>query len=102
MGNMQSMTQLDLQKKYMDFLSNQQAKFIEMFGDKKVGLDKRKNENNDNAKKKQPKRYCWTHGCCAHWSSNCENPKPGHKKEATFRNRLGGSNKNCLPLRARM
>ena len=41
-GNMQSAAQLDLQKKYMDFLSNQQAKFIKMFGDKRTGLDKRK------------------------------------------------------------
>ena len=43
------------------------------------------------------KRYCWTHGCCNHWSRHCNNKKPGHKNEATFKNRMNGSNENCLP-----
>ena len=42
------------------------------------------------------KRYCWTHGCCTHSSKNCQNKAPGHKDNATFKNRQGGSNKNCL------
>ena len=51
-----------------------------------------------NPRTQQPyKRYCWTHGCGNHWSDKCRNPKPGHKAEATFRNRMGGSNKGCLP-----
>ena len=43
------------------------------------------------------KRYCWTHGCCNHWSRHCKNKKDGHQNEATFKNRMGGSNDNCLP-----
>lgn len=36
-------------------------------------------------------RYCWSHGACAHWGSDCTNKKPGHIDDATFRNRKGGS-----------
>ena len=42
------------------------------------------------------RRYCWTHGCCTHWSKNCPQKKSGHKDDATFRNRMGGSNEKCL------
>ena len=43
------------------------------------------------------KRYCWTCGCCGHWGKNHPGIKaPEHKDEATFKNRMGGSNKNCL------
>ena len=45
---------------------------------------------------KQWKRYCWSCGCCVHWGRNCPNKKSGHKDEATFRNRMGGSDANCL------
>ena len=43
------------------------------------------------------KRYCYTYGCCNHWGRNHPGQKaPGHKDEATFKDRMGGSNKNCL------
>ena len=43
------------------------------------------------------KRYCFTCGCCNHWGRNHPGPKaPGHRDDATFKNRMGGSNKNCL------
>ena len=42
------------------------------------------------------RRYCWTCGCCTHWSKNCVIKAPGHKDNATFKNRMGGSDKNCL------
>ena len=43
------------------------------------------------------KRYCWTCGCCDHCSSNHPGVKaPGHDNSATFKDRKGGSNKNCL------
>ena len=38
-------------------------------------------------------RYCWTHGVCGHSSKDCETDNPAHKREATFENRMGGSNK---------
>ena len=44
------------------------------------------------------RRYCHTHGCCNHWGRHCKDKAPGHKDEATFRNRMGGSNFNCLPV----
>lgn len=50
-----------------------------------------------NPKTGQPwKRYCWSCGCCTHWSKYCPTKKPGHKDDATFRNRMDGSNANCL------
>ena len=39
--------------------------------------------------------YCWSHGACGHPGRTCRNPKPGHKNEATFANRMGGSNYYC-------
>ena len=48
------------------------------------------NINND--KWKQICGYCWTHGGShSHWSGNCEDPKQGHQRNATFANQLGGS-----------
>jgi len=43
------------------------------------------------------RRYCHTHGCCNHWGRNCKNKASGHKDDATFRNRMGGNDDNCLP-----
>ena len=40
-------------------------------------------------------KYCWTHGACAHESSVCETPAPGHKNEASFKNKMGGSTAYC-------
>ena len=54
------------------------------------------NNNNINPKTGLPwKRYCWTCGCCTHWSKNCTIKAPGHQDQATFKNRMGGSNRNC-------
>jgi len=38
--------------------------------------------------------YCWTHGACAHSSTECNNQLPGHITTATFHNMQGGSTKN--------
>ena len=40
-------------------------------------------------------KYCWTHGGCNHCSSKCSRKAPGHRDEATFDNRMGGSNAFC-------
>ena len=45
------------------------------------------------------KRYCWTHGCCTHWGKDCANKKRGHKGNATFKDRMGGSDLNCYQTR---
>ena len=42
-------------------------------------------------------RYCWTHGACAHDSKNCRNKADGHRNNATFQNKLGGSTRFCNP-----
>ena len=53
--------------------------------------------DNINPKTGQPwRRYCWSCGCCPHWSKYCPEKKKGHKMEATFKNRMNGSNTNCL------
>ena len=41
-------------------------------------------------------RYCWSCGCCDHWGRFCPNRKPGHKVDANFKNRMGGSTKGVL------
>ena len=40
-------------------------------------------------------KYCHAHGGCSHTSSSCNNPKNGHKKNATFQNEMGGSTVFC-------
>ena len=49
-------------------------------------------------KKKAPKlgtHYCWTHGYdCPHNSVYCPNPALNHDKNATVRDRKGGSEEN--------
>ena len=40
-------------------------------------------------------KYCWTHGGCNHYGPDCESKAEGHKDEATFQNKMGGSTKNC-------
>ena len=58
------------------------------------GNKKKKNKQ----KEKKDRKYCWTHGSCAHNGTECNNPSEGHKKEATFANMLGGSTKDCYWL----
>ena len=59
------------------------------------------NKKNKKKKKEQKDRkYCWTHGSCAHDGKECNNPNEGHKKEATFANMLGGSTKDCYWLQS--
>ena len=40
-------------------------------------------------------KYCYSHGACAHPSGSCPNPRKGHKKSATFKNKMGGSLDFC-------
>ena len=41
-----------------------------------------------------PRQYCWSHGACAHNSSECNSPHDGHQSTATFQNMQGGSTNN--------
>ena len=40
-------------------------------------------------------KYCWTHGGCNHSSADCSRQAEGHKADATFTARKGGSNAFC-------
>jgi len=40
-------------------------------------------------------KYCWTHGKSSHKNINCKNKAPGHKDNATFQNKFGGSTYGC-------
>ena len=46
------------------------------------------------------KRYCWSYGCCVHWGRHCTVKKRGHKDDASFKDRKGGSDKDCMPNRS--
>ena len=37
-------------------------------------------------------KYCWTHDLCGHNGSVCRAKADGHKDNATYDNRMGGSN----------
>jgi hypothetical protein len=47
-----------------------------------------------------PCSYSWSHGACAHSSSQCNTQLPGHQSSATFTNMQGGSTSNCYWLSA--
>ena len=64
-------------------------------------IDK-KLDNNTTSSTASPKRkrrvmdcYCWTHGAGNHTSTDCRNKREGHKDNATFSNRMGGSKSYC-------
>lgn len=47
--------------------------------------------NNQRRPRTKNNKYCWTHGACAHDSSECKNKKAGHQDSATFDHMLGGN-----------
>lgn len=61
------------------------------------GVDSRNNTTN---KPRLYKSYCWTHGFKVsknHSSENCLRPAPGHKKEATMFDTMGGNREDFNP-----
>ena len=68
----------------------------------KGALSVQNNSGNTNRKGKNQKRhrpdvskYCWTHGAWNHLGKDCRWKKDGHKDDATFQNKLGGSSDCC-------
>jgi hypothetical protein len=59
------------------------------------------NNNNNNKPNTRQRRtpnhscYCWTHGACAHEGRHCNRKADGHKDEATFADKMGGSTCHC-------
>ena len=51
----------------------------------------------DNARFPRAKtdKYCWTHGECNHNSNECQRKTNRHHDNATFSNRMSGSNAYC-------
>ena len=76
-------------------------KTLKDMGLKLVALDSKpkKPENKARAPAAPTMAYCWTHGRFElghrgyHHGHECQNPKTGHREEATETNRMGGSNK---------
>ena len=48
-----------------------------------------------NYRKRNTNYYCWIHGACAYQTSECKIPAPGHKSDATFEDKKGGSVDFC-------
>ena len=52
--------------------------------------------------KKKPRydvsKYCWSCGGTNHPSKHCKRRQPGHKEEATFKNKMSGSTEFCQPI----
>ena len=71
--------------------------------DMKTLQSSKKNSSNNQTKKKRRKprldtsKYCWSCGAWNHLGIDCKNKKPGHKDEATFKNRMSGSTE-CVQI----
>ena len=59
------------------------------------GNCKRKTPDDASFNRRTTNKYCWTHGGCAHNSAECKAKATGHKDEATFENKMGGSKAFC-------
>lgn len=58
--------------------------------------DRNSNSNNRRHRgRSNTSKYCWTHGACAHNGKDCTTKRDGHKVEATFTNKMGGSTAYC-------
>lgn len=50
---------------------------------------------NRNNTRNTPRKYCWSHGSCAHLGTECNTKAAGHQNDATFANMMGGSTNGC-------
>ena len=55
----------------------------------------KKTPDNPSFTRRQTDKYCWTHGGCAHGSNECTAKAQGHKTNASFANKMGGSKAFC-------
>ena len=108
----------DAHKKELKLLKNQISK-VNNASSTSTSSNTRGNENKNNKRKRNERnnsktgsagdkkyydgpryrydvsKYCWTHGACAHSGSECSNPAEGHKKKASFKDKMGGSLAFC-------
>ena len=52
-------------------------------------------DNKNSPPRADTSKYYWTHGASNHSSSECKRRAQGHKHEAVFTNKLGGSKAYC-------
>ena len=57
--------------------------------------DKPPPKNRRQITRRNVSKYCWSHGACSHTSATCNNKKDGHKNDATFEDKKGGSTYYC-------
>ena len=72
--------------------------FLKKLQDEVQALKLSNNKNSSTLRKrKRTDQYCWSHGACAHQSKDCKQSyrKNGHKEDATFANKQGGSTLYC-------
>ena len=55
----------------------------------------RKTPDNNTRPRNLVTKYFWTHGACDHEGKDCTRRAPGHRGEATKKNKLGGSKAYC-------
>jgi hypothetical protein len=73
---------------------NDKRNINENRGQRRGGYNNRSGRD-ANRGRRNTSKYCWTHGACAHFSRDCSSPENGHKNEATFENKMGGSTAYC-------
>ena len=101
MANMSSQQQAmpDIMTKMMEMMQQMQQMQVQMM--QQSGHNNSNNtisnnrRNNRNRGRRTTSKYCWSHGACAHSSSECNAKKEGHRDDATFENKLGGSTAYC-------
>ena len=59
--------------------------------------ERNKNNNPDRefGRSQRTDQYCWSHGACAHSGKKCFSKRNGHKDEANFKDKMGGSTYRC-------
>ena len=72
-----------------------QLKMLEILERIDTKLDGSTNNGNRSKSRRVLDSYCWSHGAGNHTSKQCRFKKEGHQDNATFENRMGGSNAYC-------
>ena len=93
------MVQLEMLKILRQLQNNNNNNNDANDGNNNNNRNRRRRKTPDNATHPRPKidKYCWSHGGCDHLSKDCKRQAAGHQTNATFANRMGGSNAYCAP-----
>jgi hypothetical protein len=83
------------QKELFPTLLQQMKEIQDMMQKMQQQMETPTNRHRRQITRRNKSKYCWSHGACSHTSSTCNNKIDGHKDEATFDNKLGGSIYYC-------